>query len=189
MAALSVRWWGSGLPPTWVHSAESCGRSLGIWRVRIPFPRSLGLAHYLPGRKNQLLLHTPVLHPNSCALALLNVGVQKEQVQGITCPGGSPVEGLHAESPASTVSLAALQVLIGLTNLVPGVPHTSCGLPGSLCHLQRQASCRRQPDLHVRQRCEGVERPRPCIATLIWMQLEETSQKPCGSCYPRIIPS
>lgn len=26
-------------------------------------------------------------------------------------------------------------------------------------------------------------------APLIWMQLEEASQKPCGSCYPRIIPS
>lgn len=26
-------------------------------------------------------------------------------------------------------------------------------------------------------------------ATLIWMQLEETSQIPCGSCYPGIIPS
>lgn len=42
----------------------------------------------------------------------------------------------------------------------------------------------------VRSHCSGgMEKARPYMAPLIWMQLEETSQKPCGSCCPRIIPS
>lgn len=91
-----------------------------------------------------------------------------------------------SESPRSDSSHDPLQVPPTLT------PHTPVRRAGPQVRPSplRAARVSEAGDLDVWRKgfLEGGEGP-PCRAPLIWMQLEETSQKPCGSCCPGIIPS